>query len=120
MGLLWMAGLNLGDRAASIGASILGAFLPTFFLWGGGWLYEKIRHREGLGLGDVKLMMMIGAFLGLQAALTTLLLGSLAGSVISLIYIKIARKDPDTYQLPFGTFLAFAALAITLFISFSH
>ena len=98
----------------SLCQAALGAALPAFFLWGGGWLYLKIRHREGLGFGDVKLMVMVGAFLGLQATLTTLLLGSLAGSVISLLYIWIAKKDAATYELPFGTFLAGAALVIGL------
>jgi leader peptidase (prepilin peptidase) / N-methyltransferase len=115
LGLFWLLGLaDLSPRAQSIGAALMGALLPAFFLWGGGWLYLKLRHREGLGLGDVKLMMMVGAFLGLQMALTTLLVGSLAGSVVSLIYIKVAKKDPSTYQLPFGTFLGLAALALAL------
>jgi len=84
------------------------------FLWGGGWLYLKLRHREGLGFGDVKLMVMVGAFLGLQSSLGTLLTGSILGSVISLLYIWIAKKDASTYQLPFGTFLGAAALAVAI------
>jgi leader peptidase (prepilin peptidase)/N-methyltransferase len=120
VGLFWMLGLEpSSERAQWIGASLLGALLPAFFLWFGGWLYLKLRHREGLGLGDVKLMVMVGAFLGLQGALTTLLAGSLAGSVISLIYIKVAHKDASTYQLPFGTFLGLAALAITMYTVFA-
>lgn len=119
MGLFWLMGFgDLSGRAQSIGAAVLGAVLPAFFLWAGGWLYLKIRHREGLGRGDVKLMRMVGAFLGLQGALATLLLGSLAGSVISLIYIKLAKKDAATYPLPFGTFLGLAGLAITIYSTF--
>jgi leader peptidase (prepilin peptidase)/N-methyltransferase len=119
MGLFWRMGFgDLSDRAQSIGAAVLGAVVPAFFLWGGGWLYLKIRHREGLGLGDVKLMIMVGAFLGLQGALATLLIGSLTGSVISLIYIKLAEKDAATYQLPFGTFLGLAGLATTIYSTF--
>ena len=113
-GLFWLMGLNFGPRAQSVGTSLMGALLPAFFLWGGGWLYLKLRHREGLGLGDVKLMMMVGAFLGLETALSTLLLGSLAGSVISLIYIKATHKDASTYQLPFGTFLGLSALVLAI------
>ena len=77
-------------------------------------MYLKLRHREGLGFGDVKLMVMVGAFLGLQSTLATLLLGSIAGSVISLLYIWLAKKDASTYQLPFGTFLGAAALAVAI------
>jgi leader peptidase (prepilin peptidase)/N-methyltransferase len=120
MGLFWMLGFDLTGRAQSIAASLTGALLPAFFLWFGGWLYLKLRHREGLGLGDVKLMVMVGAFLGLQAALATLLLGSLAGSVISLIYIKVTKRDAATYQLPFGTFLGLAALALTMYTAFAR
>jgi leader peptidase (prepilin peptidase) / N-methyltransferase len=113
-GLLWLMGLNLEGRVLSLAQAALGAAVPAFFLWGGGWLYLKLRHREGLGFGDVKLMVMIGAFLGLQSTLMTLLAGSIAGSVISLLYIWIAKKDASTYELPFGSFLAAAAIAVAM------
>jgi len=114
MGLLWAAGVELNGPMLSLAQAAIGAAVPAFFLWGGGWVYLKLRKREGLGFGDVKLMVMIGAFLGLQATLATLLLGSIAGSVISLLYIWIAKKDASTYQLPFGTFLGAAAIAIAV------
>jgi leader peptidase (prepilin peptidase)/N-methyltransferase len=98
-----------------LATAAVGAAVPALFLWGGGWLYLKLRHREGLGLGDVKLMVTVGAFLGLVGALQTLLLGSLSGSILGLLYIRITRKDAGSYQLPFGTFLGLAALAIALY-----
>jgi leader peptidase (prepilin peptidase)/N-methyltransferase len=94
--------------------SAFAAILPTFFLWLAGWLYSKIRHREGLGLGDVKLIAMVGSFLGLFGALQTLLLGSISGALVGYSYIKLTGKDPATYELPFGTFLAAAALFAAL------
>ena len=112
--LFWMFGLKFTGPAEWLAQSVAGAAIPAFFLWGGGWLYEKFRHREGLGLGDIKLMMMVGSFLGLQYTLSAMLLGSLAGSVISLLYIWATKKDAATYQLPFGTFLGAAALAVAL------
>jgi leader peptidase (prepilin peptidase) / N-methyltransferase len=108
--LLWLAGLQPPERFGSLCQAALGAALPAFFLWAVGWLYEKIRHRQGLGLGDVKLIAMVGAFLGLHGALLTFTLGSVAGSIISYIYIKSAGKDASSYELPFGTFLGLAAL----------
>ena len=114
MGLFWLMGLSPQGRWLWLATAAVGALVPAVFLWGGGWLYLKVRGREGLGLGDVKLMMMVGAFLGLQMALATLLWGSIAGSVISLLYIWLAKKDASTYQLPFGTFLSLAALVIAL------
>jgi len=94
----------------SLAESAVGAGFPAFFLWGGGWLYEKVRHREGLGLGDVKLVAMVGAFLGLRGALLTLILGSIAGSLVGYTYIKLTGKDASTYELPFGSFLGVAAI----------
>jgi hypothetical protein len=50
----------------------------------------------------------------LRGALLTLILGSVAGSIIGYGYIKLAHKDPATYELPFGTFLGAAALVAAL------
>lgn len=113
--LYWLVTRNdLPDRIKPLAESALGALLPALFLWVGGWLYFKIRHREGLGFGDVKLIAMVGSFLGLRGALFTLIVGSVAGSIISLLYIKLTGKDAATYELPFGTFLGAAALAAAL------
>ena len=57
---------------------------------------------------------MVGSFLGLRGALLTLILGSIAGSVIGYGYIKLTGKDPAYYELPFGTFLGFAAIAAAI------
>ena len=112
--LLWMAGIEAGPHWQSLAEAAAGAALPAGFLWFGGWLFEKIRKKEGLGFGDVKLIAMIGAFLGLQGALLTLLAGSVLGSVVGLIYIKATGKDASTYELPFGTFLSVAAIGAAL------
>ena len=80
---------------------------------GGGLLlvalgYYWVTKREGLGMGDVKLMAMIGAFLGWQGVLGTLFIGSLAGSVVS-VGIILAGKGNRMTAFPFGTYLAPAA-----------
>lgn len=103
-----------GARWISVGESALGAALGGGLLWGMGALYHAARHREGLGLGDVKMLAMVGSFLGLQTALQTLIIGSVLGAVIGLIYIKVTHKDYSTYELPFGTFLGTAALLLWL------
>jgi leader peptidase (prepilin peptidase)/N-methyltransferase len=94
----------------SIGKALLAAIIPAGAIWFGGWLFEKLRHKQGLGFGDVKLLAMIGAFLGLRGALLTIILGALAGSVIGLAFIRFTGKDAGSYQLPFGSFLGAAAL----------
>lgn len=78
-------------------------------------LYELVRHREGMGLGDVKMVAMIGAFLGLQGSLLTLIIGSLVGGVGGLLFILLTGKNASTYQLPFGAFLGAAAVGVAMF-----
>jgi leader peptidase (prepilin peptidase)/N-methyltransferase len=112
--MLQIAGYHVGPHAASFAEAAFGAFVPSFSLWLLGWLFEKLRHKEGLGFGDVKMIAMVGAFLGLQGALLTVILGSLAGSVIGLAYIKLTKRDAATFQLPFASFLGAAALIAAL------
>lgn len=76
--------------------------LPIFIM---GWAYNKIRHREGIGLGDLKLLLLLGVFLGVGDGIRALLIGSIAGSVVGVAYILITRKNAATYWLPFGSFL---------------
>ena len=59
---------------------------------------------------------MIGAFLGLQAAVAAVMVGSLLGSVIGLAYIHLTRKDAATYELPFGSFLGVGAILVALIV----
>jgi leader peptidase (prepilin peptidase) / N-methyltransferase len=108
--VLFLLGAGLTGRAASVVEAAFGAGLPSFFLWLGGVMYFKFRHKEGLGFGDVKLIAMVGSFMGLRGALMTLILGSVSGSILGYGYIKATGKDAGTYELPFGTFLGLAAL----------
>jgi leader peptidase (prepilin peptidase) / N-methyltransferase len=107
-------GFKLSPQWLSVAESVLGAAGPAGCLWLGGFLFEKIRHKEGLGLGDVKMMAMFGAFLGIRATLLTLILGSVAGSIIGLIYIRATKQDASSYELPFGTFLGIAGIVVVL------
>ena len=72
--------------------------------------YYRVRHEEGLGMGDVKMLAMVGAFLGWQLTLVTLMLASLSGTIIGLLLI-VTRRGGMKYALPFGTFLALGAAA---------
>lgn len=85
---------------------------------GGGLLlvaevYYRLRHEEGLGMGDVKMLAMIGAFLGWQLMLATLLLASLLGSVVGVAMLVLGLGD-SKYALPLGSFLAVAAVVMTI------
>lgn len=99
-------------RVLSLLGAAFAAVFSSLVLWLVGVLYRKLRHREGLGLGDVKMVAMIGAFLGLHGVLLTLIVGSVLGAVIGLCYILFTGKDASTYEIPFGTFLGVASLGV--------
>jgi leader peptidase (prepilin peptidase)/N-methyltransferase len=89
--------------------SLIGLLIGGGSLWLMGEIYFRIRHEEGMGFGDVKMLAMIGAFLGWKLMLLTLILSSFIGSVVGLGMIALKRGDMK-YALPFGTFLAVGAL----------
>ncbi|HET9805164.1 MAG TPA: prepilin peptidase [Candidatus Acidoferrum sp.] len=122
--------------------ALLGAAAGSLLLYGAAALYKLARGRDGMGMGDVKMMLMIGAFLGVQGTFLTLLLGTLLGSIIGLLLILVlfavgwksraaARANrrrlgsvlamrwtiSSRYQLPLGTFLGIAALIVVFFRS---
>ncbi|MCU1337879.1 MAG: type 4 prepilin peptidase 1 [Bryobacterales bacterium] len=103
-----------GLRMASVAEALVSAWLAGGSIWLVGWLYEKIRHREGMGFGDVKMIAMIGSFLGFQETLLTLILASVLGSVAGVAYVLITKKDMSTYELPFGSFIGLAGLVVAL------
>ncbi len=89
-------------------SSLLGILVGGGLLFAVAEAYYRWRHVEGLGMGDVKMLAMVGAFLGWPATLMTLTMGSIAGSAIGLLVIALRRGDMK-YALPFGTFLALGA-----------
>ena len=98
----------------SVVDALLGAAVGAGLLWIVGEGYFKLRGKEGMGLGDVKMMGMVGAFLGVKRTLLTVLFGSLLGSVIGIVIISVSRKGRD-YELPFGAFLGLGALLVIYF-----
>jgi leader peptidase (prepilin peptidase)/N-methyltransferase len=90
--------------------SLIGLILGGGLLLSIGWAWEKLRHIEAMGGGDVKLMGMVGSFLGWKGALLTIMLGALAGSVIGVLLIVLKRHKMEKL-IPFGPFLAAGALA---------
>jgi leader peptidase (prepilin peptidase)/N-methyltransferase len=94
--------------------AIFGAALGSGLLWIVSEGYFRLRGREGMGLGDVKMMLMAGAFLGAKRVLLTIFAGAVLGSVLGLLFILVRRKGSD-YELPFGTFLGGAALLVVFY-----
>lgn len=114
----WIArrlfGASLPQPALSLADALLGAAAASGLLWLVAEGYFRMRGREGMGLGDVKMMAMAGAFLGLQRAMMTILLGSLLGSLIGSAVIAFRHKGRD-FELPFGTFLGAGAILVIFF-----
>jgi leader peptidase (prepilin peptidase) / N-methyltransferase len=127
----------LPNAALGVLDAILGAAFGSMLLWGAAAGYKLVRKQEGMGMGDVKMMAMVGAFLGLRGAFLTILLGTFGGSILGLATIVLLylarwkqgvaeranRRGLGTlnslrwaiatqYQLPLGTFLGFAALLV--------
>ena len=91
-------------------SSLLGILVGGGVLFGVAELYYRVRKEEGLGMGDVKMLAMVGAFLGWKLALVTLMMASLSGSLMGLLLI-VTKRGGLKYALPFGTFLALGAAA---------
>ena len=98
----------------SLADALLGAAFGSGMLWLVAEIYFRMRGREGMGFGDVKMMLMAGAFLGLKRTLLTILAGSVLGSVLGLAFMLARRKGSD-YELPFGSFLGMAAVLVIFF-----
>jgi leader peptidase (prepilin peptidase)/N-methyltransferase len=94
--------------------ALLGAALGAGGLFLLAFTYEKIAGQEGMGLGDVKMLGMIGALLGPAGVVVTVLLGSISGSLVGLSLI-VARGGSAKTKLPFGVFLALGAIAAWFF-----
>lgn len=117
--------------------ALIGAAFGSLLLLGAAVLYRLIRKREGMGMGDVKMMAMVGAFLGLRGAFLTILIGTLLGSAVGIALIaslyvfgwkrSVAERAHrrklgsvavlrwtlvSQYQLPLGTFLGIGALVV--------
>jgi leader peptidase (prepilin peptidase)/N-methyltransferase len=105
----WYNPFLRGEEWRAVWSSISGAGLGAGLLWGFGAVYGKIRGVEAMGLGDVKMMAMVGAFTGPAGVLFTIFGGSLVGAIFGLAMIPLKGGSlQDT--LPFGCFLAPAAL----------
>ena len=110
-----MAGTGVTDpRLLALTASLAGIAFGGGLLWAVREGFYRLRGVEGMGFGDVKMMAMVGAFLGLPLTLLTILLGSVLGSIIGLTFMRLFGKERD-YELPFGTFLGGGAVVAVLY-----
>jgi len=115
-----LPGIVLGLLAAAVGQgpplldSAIGVLVGGGSLYAVAAGYHALTGREGMGGGDIKLLAMIGAFLGWQAVFVTLILGSFAGSIVGVALILLSGKDRRV-PIPFGPFLACGAVCALTF-----
>jgi leader peptidase (prepilin peptidase)/N-methyltransferase len=101
--------VDLSLTQSLLGAGVGGGFLLLVY-----GVYYLLRKKEGLGLGDVTMMLMVGAFLGWKQTLLTLILASIGGALVGIFFILFRKKDLQ-HALPFGTFLAPSAFVAFLY-----
>ena len=110
--------LGLAGAATVLPVGLLNALLGVAVgggvLWALAWASPYLFGKEGMGGGDIKLLAMIGAFLGWKPVLLTIMIGSLTGSVIGVILIALGVMKRDEY-IPFGPFLVLGALISMFF-----
>jgi leader peptidase (prepilin peptidase)/N-methyltransferase len=96
--------------AASLIGAVIGGLIGGGSLWLMGWTWEKLRGIEAMGLGDVKMMFMVGAYLGWRLMILTIFLGALSGSVVGVLKMVYQGKLDMKEMLPYGVFLGMGAI----------
>ena len=99
---------DMSFREVLVGAVVGAGFLLLVY-----GAYLLVRRKEGLGMGDVTMLLVIGAYLGWLPTVLTLILASFAGALVG-VFVILARKKDLQFALPFGTFLAPAAVVALL------
>jgi leader peptidase (prepilin peptidase)/N-methyltransferase len=112
-GLVLALVYSLFRRDFNLTQALVGAVVGAGFLLFVYGAYYLLRKKEGLGMGDVTMMLFIGAYLGWRQVFLTLILASFAGALIGIFFILFRKKDFQ-YSLPFGTFLSPAAFVVLL------
>lgn len=117
--VLTLPGIALGVASSlalppGLTSSLIGAAIGAAVPWIIRWAWYRVKGVEAMGLGDVKMLAMIGAFLGWRQVWLVLFIASLLGAVIG-VALTVARRRSMASRLPFGTFLALAAFVASLF-----
>ena len=134
---IWLRPTHVPAVFTNLLDALLGAALGSFLLLGAATIYRLVRKREGMGMGDVKMMAMVGTFLGVKGTFLTILIGTLLGSIVGLTVVsglflvgwqrKLAERAhrrglgglsalrwrlASQYQLPLGSFLGVAGIFV--------
>jgi leader peptidase (prepilin peptidase)/N-methyltransferase len=113
--LLWIGLLlNLDSTYVPLRDAVIGAIAGYLVLWVVYWAFKLTTGREGMGYGDFKLLSALGAWMGWKMLLPIVLLSSLAGAIIGIVLIVLARHGRNV-PIPFGPYLAIAGFAAMLY-----
>ncbi len=108
--LLWCGLLfNLQGAFADLPAAVIGAMAGYISLWSVYWAFKLLTRKEGMGYGDFKLLAALGAWLGWQMLPLIVLLSSLVGAIVGILWIIVAKNGRNV-PIPFGPYLATAGL----------
>ena len=99
----------------SLIGAVIGALAGGGSLWLMGFMWEKLRGVEAMGFGDIKMMLMVGAFLGWRLTILTILLGALTGSIGGILVMYRRGSRDMQMMLPFGIFLGIGSIVSLLF-----
>ncbi len=106
--LLWLGLLfNLDGSFTPLSEAVIGAVVGYLSLWSVYWVFKLLTGKEGMGYGDFKLLAALGAWLGWKMIPVIILLSSLAGAVLGIIMIMLARHGMGK-PMPFGPYLGIA------------
>jgi leader peptidase (prepilin peptidase)/N-methyltransferase len=117
LAVAWFNPFLDGSGWRRVWLAVAGAAIGSGLLWGFGALYGKLRGVEAMGMGDVKMMAMVGAFAGPFGVLLTIFGGSIVGALFGVLMIPLKGRSLQD-ALPFGCFLAPAAMGALLFSRF--
>ncbi|HXJ91846.1 MAG TPA: prepilin peptidase [Terriglobia bacterium] len=112
---LWhLIGIMPPPSVASFAGAVAGAAVGGGLFYLAGEIFYVVRHVQGLGFGDVMLMLMVGVFFGVPLTLLTVLLGSLLAVFVALPFVAFDRRRYWRFHWPYGSFLATAAIYVCL------
>ncbi len=109
--LIWLGlffNATVLETEVNLNQALLGAILGYLSLWSVNWIFKMVRGKEGLGQGDFKLLAAIGAWLGWQCLAATIILSSLAGTIVGIFMVTTLGKNKNQ-PIPFGPYLSAAA-----------
>ncbi len=105
------------SESITLKEAVFASFIGALGFFTVRWIYERMKNIEGLGLGDVKLMAMIGSFVGIEGIVATTIFGSVLGIVYSLIYMLKTGTFSRKLLIPFGPFLSMGSFLYLILLT---